>query len=191
MDVMEAIKQRHSYRAFTGEPVDRALVERVLDAARLAPSSQNSQPWRFDVAVGAARDRVDEIMNQTTVYMDEYLAVLGKDPATIEAATRFASNMGNAPVLIAVSIVRGHDELQNINALLSAGCAIENLLLAATGSGLATCNVTFSYWVRDDLARTFGLPQDRLIIGLVALGFAAEAAAAPAHKADVVFWHES
>ncbi len=88
-------------------------------------------------------------------------------------------------------MVRGTDELQNINALISAGCAVENLLLAATGSGLATCNVTFSYWVRDDLAKALELPQDRLVVSLIALGFAAGTPAAPPHSADVVFWHES
>jgi nitroreductase len=190
MDVMEAIKQRHSYRAFTGEPVDRALIERVLDAARLAPSSQNSQPWRFDVAVGETRNRVDEIMGQTTVYLDEYLAVLGEEPRIIEAAQRFASNMGNAPVVIAVSVPRGADELQNINALLAVGCAIENLVLAATGLGLASCNVTFSYWVRDELAQLFGITPDHVIVTLIALGVPSEPPAAPEHKADVVHWHE-
>jgi nitroreductase len=47
MSVKKAIAERHSVRSFSGEPVSEAVLQELLEAARQAPSSLNSQPWRF------------------------------------------------------------------------------------------------------------------------------------------------
>ncbi|MDI9644852.1 MAG: nitroreductase family protein, partial [Candidatus Verstraetearchaeota archaeon] len=49
MDVLEAIKSRRSVRRYKEDPVPSELVERILDAARWAPTGGNIQPWRFIV----------------------------------------------------------------------------------------------------------------------------------------------
>jgi nitroreductase len=189
MDIMEAMRQRHSYRSFTDEPVDRALLERVLNAARLAPSAMNAQPWRFHVATGTTRQRVAEVMQQTTVYLDDYLANMGMNDR-IEAATKFATDLGDAPVVMAMSIPRSDNEMAALNNTLSAGAALENLLLAATAYGLGTCSITFSYWVRDELAQALEVPADEMIVALIVLGHPSGRPSAPPHEADVVIWHE-
>ena len=51
-----AITSRHSVRAFTPQPVPRALIENLLSVASRAPSGVNSQPWRVYVVQGASRD---------------------------------------------------------------------------------------------------------------------------------------
>lgn len=56
--VEDAIRSRRSVRAFRPDPVDRALVERLLELAARAPSGTNMQPWRAYVVTGAARDRL-------------------------------------------------------------------------------------------------------------------------------------
>jgi nitroreductase len=189
MDVMEAMRQRHSYRSFTGEPVDRALLERILNAARLAPSAMNLQPWRFHVATGDTRATLIDAMQQTTVYLDDYLASMGEHEL-IESATAFVANLGNAPVIIAVVVPRETNEMAEVNTLISAGAAIENLLLAATGYGLATCGLTSSYWVRDQIAQALELSADDVVVSLVAVGHGAERPVAPPHEADVIVWHD-
>jgi nitroreductase len=189
MDVMETMRQRHSYRSFTDEQVDRGLLERVLNAARLAPSAMNAQPWCFHVATGATRDAIIEAMQQTTVYLDDYMASMGQEDK-VEATTRFAGSLGNAPVIMAVSVPRAANEMAELNILISAGAAIENLLLAATGYGLATCSITFSYWVRDEIARVLEIPPDEVIVALILVGHSAGRPSAPPHEADVVVWHD-
>jgi nitroreductase len=189
MDVMETMRQRHSYRSFTDEAVDRGLLERILTAARLAPSAMNSQPWRFHVATGKTRAALLTTMQQTTVYLDDYLASMGEHEM-IEMATKFAANLGNAPVIIAISVPRESNEMAEVNTLISAGAAIENLLLAATGYGLATCSLTSSYWVRDQIARILKLSTDDIVVSLVVVGHGAERPVAPPHEADVIVWHD-
>ncbi|MBM3335966.1 nitroreductase family protein, partial [Candidatus Sumerlaeota bacterium] len=49
MDVYEAIEQRHSIRAYADRPVEQDKLERILEAARKAPSASNRQEWRFVV----------------------------------------------------------------------------------------------------------------------------------------------
>ena len=50
MSVLDLIQARQSCRAYTDSPVSSALIEKMLESARLAPSACNQQPWRFAVA---------------------------------------------------------------------------------------------------------------------------------------------
>jgi nitroreductase len=47
MDVFEAIQERRSIRAYQDTPVPREKLEKILEAARLAPSARNTEPWHF------------------------------------------------------------------------------------------------------------------------------------------------
>ena len=49
LTVQEAIQQRRSIRKFRDEPVPTEMINELLEAARLAPSASNRQPWRFIV----------------------------------------------------------------------------------------------------------------------------------------------
>jgi nitroreductase len=49
MDALEAIRKRRSVRQYTGDPVPREDLEKIVDAGRLAPSGSNRQPWDFIV----------------------------------------------------------------------------------------------------------------------------------------------
>ena len=53
LTVDEAIKRRRSTRSFKREPVSEEMILQMLEAARLAPSASNSQPWRFVVVTDA------------------------------------------------------------------------------------------------------------------------------------------
>ena len=56
MDVIEAIKTRHSVRAYLDKPVEEALVREVIEISKQSPSGVNSQPWRVYVVMGQAKD---------------------------------------------------------------------------------------------------------------------------------------
>ena len=57
MDVMEAISRRKSIRRFKPDPVSKAILTKILEAACRAPSALNSQPWEFVVLAGDALER--------------------------------------------------------------------------------------------------------------------------------------
>jgi nitroreductase len=60
MDVLEAMRRRASTRAFLDRPVDRAVIEAILEEARWAPSGVNSQPWRVAVVSGNTKHAITE-----------------------------------------------------------------------------------------------------------------------------------
>jgi len=110
MEVFEAIKARRSVRSYTPEPVPDETLRRLLEAARLAPSAMNYQPWRFIVVRSQeARDR-------------------------IARGGMFARFVRGAPVVIVACGDTGsrfhvHDTC----------IALEHLVLAATSMGLGSC----------------------------------------------------
>jgi len=110
--VLEAIYRRRSIRRYTGEPVTRAEIMELIQAAVWAPSGKNNQPWRF-------------------------LVVRGGDPRREQLAqcTHYARIVREAPALIAVFLERAamYNEMKDHQA---AGSAIQNLLLAAHAGGL-------------------------------------------------------
>jgi len=183
MEVYDAIKKRRSVRSFDGRPVAREQLERLIAAAAAAPSAHNSQPWHFHVTSGKARDAVCDIVSLSTVHLQEYLEMLPTEQ--LEAAERFFAGLGGAPVVIVVSVPVSEDEPARINTYLATGCAIQNLLLAATEEGLACCNVTFAFWVRDKLSGLLEIGEDREIVSLLLVGHPAEVPVERPRRGDV------
>ncbi|MFP4608644.1 MAG: nitroreductase family protein [Candidatus Aenigmatarchaeota archaeon] len=69
MDVIDAIRERRSIRAYTGEAIEQEDLEQMLDAARRAPSAKNLQPWKFVVVIDpyVLEDLVPACRNQAFV----------------------------------------------------------------------------------------------------------------------------
>ena len=61
MDAITAIHHRTSVRRFRSEPVSRETIEQLLECAVRAPNHKLTQPWRFTILTGAARDRFAEL----------------------------------------------------------------------------------------------------------------------------------
>jgi nitroreductase len=188
VELDDAIRGRRSVRLFKDEPVDREVVRELIELAVAAPSSHNLQPWHFYVATGEVRDRACEILSQTTLYYEEYLESLPE--AQAEATIAFFASLGDAPVIVAVTLPSTEERLDQINSCVSAGGAIQNMQLAAYERGLGSCNITFSFWVRDELSELFGAPEDREIVSLVILGHPAEEAVDRGRDLDVITFLE-
>src|SRR5947208_583867 len=61
MDAITAIHQRTSVRRFRSQPVSREIIEQLLECAVRAPNHKLTQPWRFSILTGTARDRFAEL----------------------------------------------------------------------------------------------------------------------------------
>jgi len=141
-DFWRALYGRRSIRKFKTDPVPRPLIEQVLHAGIWAPSSCNYQMWDF-VAVD--------------------------DPALNTQLTQLSTQMGNAPVNIVVAYGRDFSEEAWAN-IQSASAAIQNMSLAAQVLGLGT------FWItqtgdREKVRVLVGLPEDRLVVAVLALGW--------------------
>ncbi len=179
----QLIQERRSIRQYTGRPVERALIERLLRAAMWAPSAHNRQPWRFAVLEDSdTRTRLADAMN-TVLRTD--LAADSLPPDQIEAhAARRRARLTRAPVLILLCITMADmhhypDEKRHhaewVMATQSLALAGQNLLLAAHAEGLGACWLCAPLFCPDVVQDTLGLPPDWEPQALISLGWPAEA----------------
>ncbi len=181
-DLLELLRRRRSVRRFKAAPVDRAVLERVLEAARLAPSAHNRQPWRFVVVQDEARRaRLAEAM--AARLRADRLAD-GAAPDEVEAdVSRSRQRLTRAPCAILVCLTieamdRYPDDRRNqaerMMAVQSAAMAGENLLVAAAAEGLGACWMCAPLFAGEEARRSLNLPDDWEPQGLVLLGQPAE-----------------
>jgi nitroreductase len=153
-DRLRPLRRARQVREFTEQPVDRADLDAIADVARWSGSSRNTQPWRFIVVtdVESLRTIADVGLPQTRA---------------LRSATA------------AIAIVLPVDDKHEIALAYDDGRAAERALIAAgmldLGAGIA--------WVRSDvrpaIGEILGLPDDRYVRTIVALGHPTEAALAP------------
>jgi nitroreductase len=153
------IRQRRSIRRYLPAPVEKEKLEACLEAARIAPSAHNVQPWRFLVIDDSA---VKERFAETAF-------------SGIYKMTRFAAQ---APVLVLmmaeldVLANRLGRQVQGISYyLIDLGIAGEHFVLQAEELGLSTCWIG---WFNIRKARRFfKIPRKYKIAALFSLGYAA------------------
>lgn len=130
--VAHCIRTRRTVKAYTGEPVPRALLERWLDLACWAPTHRLTQPWRFAVLDRPAIVRLGDYLRSEPV-----IAAV-PDPA--KGAAKLAKLLGHLPTLgalVQVTWVRDADTVIDLEEHAAASAAVQNLLLAAHADGWA------------------------------------------------------
>lgn len=166
MNVMDAIRGRYSVRSYKDQPVEEDKLLAVLEAARLAPSGSNRQPWRFVVVRDVQRRQ--EMM----------------------AACKGQKFIGQAPVVIA-AVGLMPDRVMSCDVPgdpVDVAIAIDHMTLAAFELGLGTC------WVgafdQDAVRNVLEIPADHKVIEVLALGYPAADAGAKDRKSleDIVCW---
>jgi len=151
MDVLEAIRERKSFRRFKEDPVPQDLIQYVLEAARLAPSWHNKQGWYFLVLTGENKNLLADCTYETNPARNAFMQapvsiVLCGDP------TQSGSYDGKEYYLVDVA------------------CAMENLMLAAIEKGLGTCCV--AGMLNEELIRkNFNIPENIRVVAVTPLGY--------------------
>lgn len=186
MKVTEAIRQRRSIKKFTDRPVTREQLERMIDAATLAPNHRLTQPWRFYVLGPRARH--------------EYGAVLGgrkakkvADPAAARAVRdKVAGEHAALPGMIVVAMREDPDpeiREEDYGAIMM---AVQNLSLAALEQGLGTHIKTGAVLQDPDARAAAGVADGERIVAVVNVGEPAEVPGAKARHeaASFITWRE-
>jgi nitroreductase len=183
MDVFEAIHNRQSQGKVKPDPVPRALIEKLLDAAVQAPNHYKVRPWRFVVLTGEGRNRLGDVMAASQQARHPEFPV--------EAFDKCRALPLRAPVVIAVGVDKPSEaKVLDIENVCAVAAAIQNLLLAAQAMGLGAKWRT-SEWARDPMVKEFlGFEPDQHIIGFIYIGypeFLAEPAPRPSFE-DRTVW---
>lgn len=150
MDFSALIKKRYSVRAYRPDPVEKEKLEQVLEAARLAPTAANRQPFRIVVVHTEGRQ-----VEMRRLYDRDWFV--------------------EAPILICVCAMKSEAWVSRggMNYVyVDVAIAMDHIILAATDLGLGTC------WVgafdKDEARQAFNLPDDLEPVVMAPLGYSAD-----------------
>jgi len=150
MNVHEAIRTRRSIRRYENRPIEKEKLLTVLEAARLAPSAANRQPWSFIVVTDPkARESL------RSAYGQDWFV--------------------NAPAIIVACaspekawVRRDGEEYWKVDITI----ALQSLILAAWEEGLGTC------WIgafrEEEVKKALGIPMNARVVAMTPLGYPAE-----------------
>jgi len=145
MDALTALTTRRSIRQYQDRPIDKAVLEKIIDAGRLAATARNEQPWEFVVVTDAAmRKRIADI-------------------------TEFGKFIAQAAACVAVFCKDTRYYLEDGSA------ASQNILVAAHALGLGACWVAGDKKdYCPQIASMLGVPAGYRLVSLIALGHPAQ-----------------
>lgn len=195
MDVIEALNSRYTVRAFRPDPIDKSILEKVMEAALKAPSWANTQPWEIYVAGGDILNRLREayianFKNQVErnpdlpipkqwppVLLKRMEALKGERKATIERVcpdkTKLKDLMEvnyhffDAPVVAYICMDRSLTPWS----IYDLGLFSQSLMLAAHQYGLGSA-VAVTLAAHPDLIRKeLNIPDNLMIVIGIALGY--------------------
>lgn len=188
-NLLSLMRERRSVRRFRAEPLPAGTLERLLEAARWAPSASNRQPFRFlAIEDVASRTRMADLVREAVQENLEKLAEDERGPAAAYAENFVGFE--NAPLVLA-TYFRNRNPLAEclalpadweVGAVSSASAAIMNLLLAAHALGLGACWMTGPLVAAPRLEAFLGVPTGWRLSAIIPVGFAAETPAAPARR---------
>ncbi|MBQ8421357.1 MAG: nitroreductase family protein [Bacteroidales bacterium] len=154
MEFLELVNKRQSDRKYAPKPVAREHILKCLEAARLAPSACNSQPWKFIVVDDRAK----------LAEMSEAAIGLGMNKFTVQVPVLVAVVQENMNLSAkAGSIVKSKDY-----SMMDLGIAVEHFCLQAAELGLGTC--IMGWFDEKKVKKLLGVPRSRRIQLLIALG---------------------
>lgn len=155
MEFSELIRVRQSDRKYLPQEVEKEKIVKCLEAARLSPSANNSQPWKFIVVnEPELKDKVAALaaglgMNKWAVQAPVIIAVVLETPG-------FTTRLG--------AILKGKEFR-----LMDIGMAVEHLCLQAADLGLGTC--IMGWFDERKVKRALGIPRSRRVPLLISLGY--------------------
>lgn len=157
MDFLTLVNQRQSIRKYSDQSVEKNKIEKCLEAARLAPSASNSQPWHFIV--------VDDAKLKNKIAQETYDNIL-----------TFNKFVQQAPVLIVIVIEKpklitqiGAALVRREFPLIDIGIAAEHFCLQATEMGLGTCMV--GWFKQKNIKKLLNIPKNKTLGLIITLGY--------------------
>ncbi len=192
MDLLKAIQERKSIRAFKPDPVPRERIEEILRLTIRAPSAINLQPWEFLVVMGEERERLSRRLIKA--YREKQIScgpgavkplpkTFGKRGAkTLEGMHPFFEEMNvnsnqfinegscnfyGAPVAVLICL----DDSFSSARLVDIGAALGYFVLAAHDLGLATCPIGLITAYEDEIKDVLNIAENKNVVMGTALGY--------------------
>ncbi|MCU0594143.1 MAG: nitroreductase [Desulfobacterota bacterium] len=191
MDVLQAIRERRSTRAFLDKPVDKEALEKLISYASQAPSAINIQPWELVVVSGEERKRLSRVlvkrMRERNIscgpgskkplpehFVERQRGLLRDMVPQLPEGKPFqdfinegSCNFYGAPTAIILVI----DRIFSSARLTDTGIIVGYLVLAAHAMGLATCPIGLITAFDEDIREQLNLSDEKEVVIGIAVGY--------------------
>ena len=167
MELNEVINKRKSIRKYIDKDVPNELIEKLINAARLAPSAKNRQPWKYVIVKNETKNKIADIMIKQL--QESKISLERKIYNTNSSVKATALIIKQAPVLILV--FRYKDNNWIVGDALSIGASIEHICLKATDLGLGSLWIRDIVYTQNEIAHLVGKDNMELVCA-VSIGYA-------------------
>ncbi|MEG1500432.1 MAG: nitroreductase family protein [Clostridiales bacterium] len=157
MDILDLIGKRQSCRNYQDKPLSREQIMTCLEAARLAPSACNSQPWKFVVVDDQEKKaQLADCLYDPLMKINKFALKAPVFIVVVNEKRNFTSKFGE--------ITKKQDYSS-----IDIGIAAENICLTATEMGLGSCIIG---WFKEEKIKTLlQIPEARRVRLVIALGY--------------------
>jgi len=172
MALLDLLKHRKSVRDFLDRPVEREKITMCLEAARLAPSACNSQPWRFVVVDDRQlKNKLCDVAFSGIYSINSFCKMAPVIVVVISEKSKFLARIGG--------MFRGTKYY-----LIDIGIACEHFVLQAEDLGLGTCWIG---WFNEQAVKSIlNIPQRKKIDIVIALGYYDREKLGPEHNREPI-----
>ena len=154
---LDLVKRRQSARKYSGEPVEEDKITRCAEAARLAPSACNGQPWHFIIVnENDTLKTLAESVKAQTLNMNNFVDDVPAMVVLVTEPTNFTARLG------------GIIKSKTYN-LIDTGIAAEHFCLQATDEGLGTCII--GWFDEKKVKKILGIPKKKRAHLIISLGY--------------------
>jgi len=160
-DFYEIVSKRQSTRAYdTSRMVDREIIARILEAARLSPSACNAQPWHFIVVdEPELKNKVADAASAKLLGMNHFTKQAPVHIIVVEEKVNISSGIGG--------IVKDKHF-----AFLDIGIAAAHICLAAEAEGLGSC--ILGWFAESKMKKLLNIPDNRRVVLDIVIGYPAQ-----------------
>ncbi len=185
--LLTALRNRRSISKVSAEAPPEHLIRTMLEAATWAPNHFQTEPWRFIVLRGEARERIGAVMGDLAAARED-------DPDRGELAReRMVTKPLRAPYVIAVAVEPDEREkVIELEEIAATAAAAQNMLLAAEALGLGAMWRTGWVAYEPKVREFLGLSERATVLGFVYVGYPAQPAPVRTRKPvdSVTTWME-
>lgn len=189
--VLAAIHRRRSVRSYLPQTVDRATLERILDAAVQAPTAMHGEPWAF--AVVQDRDLLQRLSERAKALLLDHAAEAGTPAAPGSEIHAMMSDPGFNIFYDVGTLVVICRSTASPYADADCWLAAENLMLAAVAEGLGTCCIGLALGALelDESRRELGIPDAGAAVAAIIVGVPREVPpSSPRKPPQILCWKE-
>ena len=166
----DAIRSRRSVRGYLQKEVPQDTLNAIFSLAQRAPSNCNVQPWKVYVASGDVKNRLrDQMVHNVTSgvpFNPDYEYSDTEKPARARAMLR-NFEMFDAPHVVFI----GMDEIFGVSVAIDVGMYMQNLMLAMTAYGVASCPQGTMRYYPDLVREAFDIPSNIKILLGISFGY--------------------